>query len=403
MSTPTCVFQRKNRLRPIVFPMPYFVNAYSTIRDNVPWTGRDGGPTYSRSLVEDSSTGPFLLPQPPGSEARDLEEHLNGFANYARQQGVERAGEYNSSIHSVFHHILRVRRHYVFECDNNVHWSQFSQWGKVANAVFFMPDGTVRDNEGRDLLDPANAQGEHPIMAPTTVQAQTRRDRIRGRLWEEGVRISPILPPVLSEPEVVLRRSEEVLNRAKALVVVAAVAMSVAEGEAVDVASMRSSEEFFTQEETSFLDAVDRFSSFHSTDYPAELHEQAVQLRWGFVTADLLAWVVGVTDSDPFELVAPDPSALRATLDAVSSPQELSPHSLEDICNAWEYTFSMRWFAVDQALKANKSDYAELGKMVQPHSFHLEPVQGSILLERHRALSWLLNPNVPYEDTDLST
>lgn len=384
--------------------MSIFVNAYSTVRDDVPWVGQGAGPTYSRTLVEDSSVGPFVLPQPDGSEERDFQEHLNGFANYAREQGMERAGEYNPAIHSVFQHITRVRRHYVFEREEGCDLSEFTQWATTANAIFFMPDGSVRNGEGKDLLDPANADENHLVTAPTTAQAQARRDRIRGRLWEEGVRISPFLPPVISEPEVVLRRPDDVLDRAKALAVVASAALNVVDGEAVvDVADMRTAATTFTPEETTFLDAVERFNSHGSADYPAELREHAIQLRWGFVAADMLAWVIGVTDSDPFELIAPEPTALCTTLDAVTSPSELKPHSLEDICDAWEYTFSMRWFAVDQALKANQSNHTELAKVVQPNGFHLEPVQGSILLERHRALSWLLNPNVPYQDTDLST
>lgn len=383
--------------------MSIYVNAYSTVRDDVPWVGTGAGPTYTRTLVAE---GPFLAEQPEGSEELDLQEHLNGFATYASEQGAQRAGEYNPSIHSVFQHINRVCRHYVFERPEDFDLSEFSTWARQANAIFFLPDGTVRNGEGVDLLDPANAQGYNLVTAPNTAESIARRDRIRGRLWEEGLRISPFLPPVISESEVVLRRPEEVLQRAKAVAATAGAAVNVLEGKAVNVPELREHggpAEVYTDNEARFLDAVERFNELDSVQYPAELREQAVQLRWGFIAAELLAWVIGVVDSDPFELVALEPHELWGPLESVNDPRSLSPRSLEQICDAWEYTFSMRWFAVDQALKAQESDHQGLAQVVQPNSFHLDATQGSILLERHRALSWLISPNVDYDEVDLST
>lgn len=383
--------------------MSIYVNAYSTVRDDVPWVGTGAGPTYTRTLVAD---GPFLAEQREDSEELELQEHLNGFAGYVSEQGTQRAGEYNPAIHSVFQHINRVRRHYVFERPDNVDLREFGDWAAQANAIFFLPDGTVRNAEGVDLLDPTNAQADQLITAPNTTQSIARRDRIRGRLWEEGVRISPFLPPVISEPEVVLRRPEQVLVRAKALAAVAGAAVNVLEGQSVNVPELRSHvgpSEVFTDNESHFLAAVERFNDFDSVHYPAELREQAVQLRWGFIASEMLAWVIGVVDSDPFELSALEPQELWEPLAAVADPHTLKPHSLEDICDAWEYTFSMRWFAVDQALKAQESEHQNLAKVVQPNGFHLDATQGSILLERHRALSWLLSPNVDYDEVDLST
>ena len=60
--------------------MGIFVNAYSTVRDDVAWTGSGAGPTYVRSLVEPEEVGPFVAELAAGSEALDLQEHLNGFA-----------------------------------------------------------------------------------------------------------------------------------------------------------------------------------------------------------------------------------------------------------------------------------------------------------------------------------
>ena len=394
--------------------MTTFVNAYSTLRTPIPWFGAGNGPTFVRSLISEDANGPFLSEQNEGSDAHELQEHLNGFAGYALNTGVERAGSYNSSIHSVFQHISRAHCHYVFERPEGYSLADFSEefsaWGKQANSIFFLWDGSVRNGEGIDLLDPRTPEGATPPSAPHTEESIIRRDRIRGRLFEEGILISTYLPPVIGESEVVLRKPSEVRQRAQSLLTLAHIAVDVVAGQSVNVdeylTHLQITESNLTQEETEFLAAVRRFNSFgdgQSPNYPAELTEGAFQMQWGFVAAELLAWVIGATDADPFELNPPQPAVLTDYLTHQTVRKSLRPRTLPEICDVLEYTYSMRWYAVNQTLKANEITERGGDPAKELLGLQLEPVQSSILLERHRALSWLTHPHVDYADVDLST
>ena len=72
--------------------------------------------------------------------------------------------------------------------------------------------------------------------------------------------------------------------------------------------------------------------------------------------------------------------------------------SLSEICEAFEYIYSLRWVSVEQQLEA--SGQAGVG---QTGSAQLQPQDHSILVERHRALAWLTDPTIAYDDVDLST
>ena len=416
--------------------MSIYVNAYSTVRADVPFRGPGEPATASRELCFDAPDRPFLKTTANGATAaedqqtHELLEHLAGFAGYVAEQGEERFDSFNSYIHTVIQHIHSVRRHYVFERDDNFdfsHLGDFADWAREANAVFFLSDGTVRNAGGADLLDPAlvgssPANGAQANSVPQHPDAEARMRRVRGGLWRQGFQVAPTLPPVRCEAELLLRPAEEIFNRAVTLAVIATVAVSVLNGEAVDFGALRAGSrrafDNLSPIEQSFLDraeaaqagetpapGADAAAPAADTPAPAapapaygqELREDAYQLAWAYTAAEFLAWTIGLIDIDVFSFDPVDLPSLRGALRGVDKEgrdaSELPLRSLSDICDALEHIYSLRWISVEQQSDAPG----------QTGPGTMQPQDHSTLLERHRAITWLTEPAIAYDDVDLST
>lgn len=405
--------------------MSIYVNAYSTVRADVPFQGAGAPAIASRELCFDSPAQPYLKTAANGAGEEDekqtleLLEHLAGFAGYAAEQGEERFGNFNSYVLAVVQHIRSVRRHYVFEREDDFdfsHLGEFADWAREANAVFFLADGTVRNASGADLLDPAlvgssPANGAQANSVPRHPGSEDRMRRVRGALWRQGYQVAPTLPPVRSEAEILLRPAEEVFNRAVALSVVATAAASVLRGEAVNFAALRAGAQRtfgnLTKVEQAFLERVEaaQESADEATGAPTysqDLQEDAYQLAWAYTASEFLAWALGLMDIDVFSFTPVDLAALRSALRGIDRENQdaaaLPMRSLSEICEAFEYIYSLRWVSVEQQLET--SGQAGVG---QTGSAQLQPQDHSILVERHRALAWLTDPTIAYDDVDLST
>lgn len=405
--------------------MSIYVNAYSTVRADVPFQGAGAPAIASRELCFDSPAQPYLKTAANGAGEEDekqtleLLEHLAGFAGYAAEQGEERFGNFNSYVLAVVQHIRSVRRHYVFEREDDFdfsHLGEFADWAREANAVFFLADGTVRNASGADLLDPAlvgssPANGAQANSVPRHPGSEDRMRRVRGALWRQGYQVAPTLPPVRSEAEILLRPAEEVFNRAVVLSVVATAAASVLRGEAVNFAELRAGAQRtfgnLTKVEQAFLERVEaaQESAGEATGAPTysqDLQEDAYQLAWAYTASEFLAWALGLMDIDVFSFTPVDLAALRSALRGIDRENQdaatLPMRSLSEICEAFEYIYSLRWVSVEQQLET--SGQASAG---QTGSAQLQPQDHSILVERHRALAWLTDPTIAYDDVDLST
>ena len=115
--------------------MTTFINAYSTVVQEIPWTGP--GATYFKYRSTVTGTN---------QEISDFQDHLNGFLGYAIDFWITQGIEYNAFIHSISQHIRETRSQYVFERDASFEpedLKDFKEWARATNSIFFLNDGGI--------------------------------------------------------------------------------------------------------------------------------------------------------------------------------------------------------------------------------------------------------------------
>src|SRR5262245_10549654 len=77
----------------------------------------------------------------------ELPEHLQGFVGYILSRGD---GQMTQTLYHVMRHIQRVQQHFSMNVEEDT-LDEFGEWAWQANAISFLPDGSVRDPAGRTL------------------------------------------------------------------------------------------------------------------------------------------------------------------------------------------------------------------------------------------------------------
>ncbi|RZO65668.1 MAG: DUF4272 domain-containing protein [Sandaracinaceae bacterium] len=309
-----------------------------------------------------------------GVEDPELASHLDGFAGYVAKSG---GGEMTSDRYHLIQHILRVRNHLSLEVTEEV-LPRLSPWARASNAVLFLPDGSVRDPEGRVLFQPGGAADPQASL-PFPTDALERRARILDALAEMEVSVPASLPPTVSELEVRLRSADEVHRRTRALLVVALRAETLNTGDPWPVAEIRER----------FPDAFDGLSprerAFMGQETPPP--QEVVDHAWRYEALYVLSWALGhFDDLAPPTSICDVPATVKAadTTDAA----ELRPTS--EILDALDMHYRLHW-ATRQAVQVER---------VQPPA-GLEP---GVIAERHHALNWLVGfQGAAWDDVDTPT
>jgi len=183
--------------------------------------------------------------------------HLKGFLGYVRSRGD---GQMTSVPYHTCRHIQRVNQQVSLSFDGG-EFDAFADWAARANAIVFLPDGSVRDPRGRTLLD-AGGRSDPQAQVPYPRAAWERKARNDGVLKAGGIREPDSLPPLVCEPELRLRTAEQVAGRALALMIVAVRAQSCVEGRsAIPVDQLRhdwpAAFDYLSPRERLFLDQQD--------------------------------------------------------------------------------------------------------------------------------------------------
>lgn len=329
------------------------INAYGTVRELPPLN-------FAHTLI--------------GQRDRsdpELAEHLNGFLGYVQQAG----GEMTQTLYHVLRHIQRVQQHLSLEVEED-DLGGFEAWSRAANAISFLPDGTVRDAQGLRLVDPETGEPETEAKVPFPEDARKRRDRQTQWLVNNKVRVPDTLPPVIGDCEVVFRPAAEVAQRVLALFLVAVRAESLATEDPIPVDELRSKSPF------GFAALSPAEKQFLNTRAPAQ--QDIVNFAWRYEALFLLEWALGLVKEMPFPSKICDvPLTARLAMESNSAEcvQAAQLRPAAQILDVLDLHFRIHWAVTD----------ARLNNVPAPAK-----LDGGVVQERHQALNWL----VQFEDKD---
>jgi hypothetical protein len=311
---------------------------------------------YSTLVELERPTFPHLLHARRDLSDPELLPHLNRFCGHILDLGD---GQMSADKYHVILHVQRVQHHLSMAVGLD-DLDAFHAWAKRANAILFTQDEQVTDPAGRALLgaiDPA-------AVLPYPEQAWARKAASEAALAARGIQVQDSLPPLISETELVLRERDEVVGRARALLLVALRAESVASNEPMSVDTLLNkmplAEDYLSPDEQAFL----------AKDKPTQ--KDCAQFLWRYESLYLLEWALGLNSELPFPAAPCDAARTVATLIEMRGP-ELRAGS--EILDALDLTYRLHWHIRQQRLKKRPDT---------------QGLDADVVMERHHALNWLV-------------
>jgi Domain of unknown function (DUF4272) len=310
----------------------------------------------------------------------ELFPHLSGFVGYVRSRGNN---EMSRAKYHVIRHIQRTQQHLSFSVEEN-QMDAVADWAERANALLFLPDGNVRDAQGRVLVSAIDGNSDQDAEIPYPVEAWERKARTEKFLATKNLGLPLHLPPLVSETELRLRDPQEIVGRALALFVVAVRAESLATNDPIAIPQL---EERFplaftclTENERSFLFAENPTSN------------EVIQFAWRYECLFLLEWVLGLVEFLPYPGAICDvPLAARiiTTVDENTLFKTATMRPASEILDSLDLHYRLHWL-VRQARHNNGEIPADC--------------EGGVIQERHYALNWLVRfEESEWDDVDTPT
>lgn len=218
------------------------------------------------------------------------------------------------------------------------------------------------------------------------VEATDRKNRSIKILQEQGIPYLEELPVIQTSAEVKGKTVEEIVKRA--------IVLCIACNFASDIISnkkrryIKESKKFFnklldtynvkdvmTKDEKLLFDKMDK--------------NIAVQLSWQFEGYLILLWTLGLVDKVPFPDTLVEPDSVTAVVSACDTYRELLEkcrlRDVNEVLDLADLTYRYNWYCVEA--KINDED-----TIINPE----------IVMERHRALLWLLS-DVKWDKVEINT
>ncbi|HEY0487957.1 MAG TPA: DUF4272 domain-containing protein [Telluria sp.] len=309
------------------------------------------------------------IPKPPFAHVlhlrRDVADpellaHLNDFCGYVLDRGD---GEMSRDKYHVILHLQRVQHHLAVSIGADDTAALYA-WAKEANAVLFTKQGDVLDADGHVLVDEDTGEADAQARVPYPPQAWTRKAASEAALAARGIVIPDDLPPLVSEEELVLQERDDIIGRARALLVTALRAESVASGEPMSTDALLSkmplADDYLSAEERAFL----------ALDTPSQ--QECAQFMWRYESLYLLEWALGMVDELPFPAESCDTASTVAKLIEMRGPAVRAESAILD---ALDLTYRLHWHIRQQRLKKRGDTPG---------------VDADVVMERHHALNWLV-------------
>lgn len=309
------------------------------------------------------------IPKPPFAHVlhlrRDVADpellaHLNDFCGYVLDRGD---GQMSRDKYHVILHLQRVQHHLAISIGADDTAALYA-WAKEANAVLFTKDGHVRDPDGHVLVDANDASMDAQARVPYPAQAWARKSASEAALAGRGIEVPDNLPPLVSEDELVLQDRDDIVGRARALLLISLRAESVASGEPMSADTLLSkmplADDYLSPEERTFIEK----------ETPSQ--QECAQFMWRYESLYLLEWALGMVDQLPFPAEPCDTASTVAKLIEMRGP---SVRPAVEILDALDLTYRLHWHIRQQRLK-KRGEAAG--------------VDADVVMERHHALNWLV-------------
>ena len=311
----------------------------------------------------------------------ELAPHLAGFVQHMLSRG---GAQMTQRRYALMRHIERTQQQVSMGIDGAA-WPAYLAWAQRANAISFLPSGSILDAQGRELLNLAGDETDPAAELPHPPDAVARKARSEAALAERGLRAPPSLPAVLGESELRQREPAEIAARAVATLAAAVRAEALAtdqglRSEAI-LAHLPDAEAALSPQEQAFMAQA------------APDAQWVANMGWRYECVAVFAWALGLRPELPFPAAIVDVAPLtQSFVDAGDVQGVLArarPRPASALLDALDETFRLHW-AVRDAQR----------KQAPPP----EGVLPGVVLERHRALNWLVRfENADWDEVDTPT
>lgn len=303
----------------------------------------------------------------------ELLEHLGGLCGFVYSRGD---GQMSREKYHVILHMQRVQHHLSIVLGAG-DIDAFHAWAAAANALLLTEAGDVADPQGRILVN-ADGKADSEARVPYPELAWKRKAASEAALKARGIEAPDSLPPLVCEDELSLRTRDEVIERARALLLAALRAESVASGEPMAVETLLSKmplgDDALSPKEQAFL----------QQDAPSQ--QDCAQFIWRYEALYVLEWALGLVDELSYPASPMDAAPIVATLIEMRGPQ-LRPAG--DILDALDLTYRLHWHIRQSRIKKQGEAAG---------------VDADVVMERHHTLNWLVRfQHAPWDEVDTPT